>query len=146
MDIKRVAFETKPISGQSSVVSGQSQRETTDNGQRATDKRRGEIAALVDKFLRDKISETPERVESREPRVEREDQRPKTDSPVKTIIHELKPQSSTNGAKPKAVDFVSEDDVRKAVENGEKIYITAKTIITPSARDLGEEREIFAKV
>ncbi len=37
------------------------------------------------------------------------------------------------------------DDVKQAVEKGEKIYVTAKTIITPSARDLGEEKEVFAK-
>jgi hypothetical protein len=46
----------------------------------------------------------------------------------------------------KAVDFVSEDDVRRAIQKGEKIYITAKTIITPAARDIGEPAEVFAKV
>jgi hypothetical protein len=45
----------------------------------------------------------------------------------------------------KAVDFVSEDDVRRAVQKGEKIYINSKTIITPSARDIGEPAEVFAK-
>ena len=68
------------------------------------------------------------------------------ESPVKTIIHELRPQTAANGAKPPTVDFVSEDDVKRAIEKGEKIFVTAKTIITPSARDLGEEREIFARV
>jgi acetaldehyde dehydrogenase (acetylating) len=52
--------------------------------------------------------------------------------------------AQTNGHK--AVDFVSEDDVRRAVQKGEKIYVNAKTIITPSARDIGEPAEIFAKV
>jgi len=52
--------------------------------------------------------------------------------------------AQTNGHK--AVDFVSEDDVRRAIGKGEKIYINAKTIITPSARDIGEPAEIFAKV
>ena len=51
---------------------------------------------------------------------------------------------SANGAK--AVDFVSEDDVRRAIQKGEKIYINAKTIITPAARDIGEPAEVFAKV
>jgi hypothetical protein len=51
---------------------------------------------------------------------------------------------STNGAK--AVDFVSEDDVRRAIQKGEKIYINGRTIITPAARDIGEPAEIFAKV
>ncbi|HLL75810.1 MAG TPA: aldehyde dehydrogenase family protein [Pyrinomonadaceae bacterium] len=51
---------------------------------------------------------------------------------------------SANGRKP--VDFVSEDDVRRAIQKGEKIYVNAKTIITPSARDIGEPAEVFAKV
>jgi hypothetical protein len=63
---------------------------------------------------------------------------------VKTVIHELRPQS--NGKPNIPVDFVSETDVRAAIENGEKIYITSKTILTPSARDLGEERDVFARV
>jgi len=32
------------------------------------------------------------------------------------------------------------------VNEGKKVYITAKTIITPSARDLGDEKDVFAKV
>ncbi|HYY94699.1 MAG TPA: aldehyde dehydrogenase family protein [Pyrinomonadaceae bacterium] len=45
----------------------------------------------------------------------------------------------------KAVDFVCEDDVRRAVQKGEKIYVNARTIITPAARDMGEAAEVFAK-
>jgi ethanolamine utilization cobalamin adenosyltransferase len=44
------------------------------------------------------------------------------------------------------VDFVSEDDVRQAISKNEKIYITPRAIITPSARDLGNPREIFVVV
>jgi hypothetical protein len=54
-----------------------------------------------------------------------------------------RPSPSTNGAK--TVDFVSEDDVRQAIQKGQKIYINAKTIITPAARDMGEPAEVFAK-
>ncbi|MDX6692532.1 MAG: acetaldehyde dehydrogenase (acetylating) [Blastocatellia bacterium] len=53
---------------------------------------------------------------------------------------------ATNGNQRKAVDFVSEDDVRRAIQKGEKIYVNARTIITPSARDMGEPAEVFAKV
>ncbi len=53
---------------------------------------------------------------------------------------------SSNGNSRKAVDFVSEDDVRRAIQKGEKIYVNARTIITPSARDMGEPAEVFAKV
>jgi acetaldehyde dehydrogenase (acetylating) len=52
--------------------------------------------------------------------------------------------ASANGHRP--MDFVCEEDVRRALERGEKIYITKKTIITPAARDLGEASEVFAKV
>jgi hypothetical protein len=36
--------------------------------------------------------------------------------------------------------------VKRAIAAREKIYINSKTIITPSARDLGEEREVFARL
>lgn len=149
MDVKRVAFETRSVvSGRNSVVGNtptpnyKSQIEDQRPKNKDQKPKREEIAAIVDKFLSGKLAEMPKEVESRESKVES----PKTDSPVKTIIHELKPQSSTNGAKPQTVDFVSETDVRNAVEKGEKIYVTPKTIITPAARDLGDEREIFAVI
>jgi hypothetical protein len=50
---------------------------------------------------------------------------------------------SSNGHQ--AADFVSEDDVRRAIQKGEKIYVGPKTIITPSARDIGDPAEVFAK-
>jgi acetaldehyde dehydrogenase (acetylating) len=40
-------------------------------------------------------------------------------------------------------EFVSENDVRDALSQREKIFIGPKTIVTPSARDLGEEHGIF---
>lgn len=51
---------------------------------------------------------------------------------------------NTNGRS--AVDFVSEDDVRRAIQKGEKIYINARTIITPAARDMADPAEVFAKI
>ncbi|HTC61481.1 MAG TPA: aldehyde dehydrogenase family protein [Candidatus Saccharimonadales bacterium] len=41
--------------------------------------------------------------------------------------------------------FVSENDVRRAMTRSEKIYIGRKTILTPSARDLGMEHEVFVE-
>jgi acetaldehyde dehydrogenase (acetylating) len=51
--------------------------------------------------------------------------------------------AAANGKR--AVDFVCEDDVRRAIQKGEKIYTNARTIITPAARDMGEAAEVFAK-
>jgi acetaldehyde dehydrogenase (acetylating) len=41
------------------------------------------------------------------------------------------------------VDFVCEDDVRAALKHGRHILVGDKTIITPSARDLGESTRVF---
>ena len=41
--------------------------------------------------------------------------------------------------------FVSETDVRSAITRQEKIFIGPKTIVTPSARDLGLAHEVFVE-
>jgi acetaldehyde dehydrogenase (acetylating) len=43
----------------------------------------------------------------------------------------------------KIADFVCEDDVRQAIRQGRKIVIGERTIVTPAARDLGEEHRVF---
>ena len=146
MDIKRVAFETRPVSAVRAAKPAVAPRVV-----KQTPKRE-EIAAIVDRFLSQKLAE-PEPVGAAVTTRKTETPTPKPDphdevgtSPVKTIIHELRPQSLTeNGHSKTPLDFVSESDVRTAIEKGEKIYITAKTILTPSARDLGEEKDIFAR-
>lgn len=137
MDIKRVAFETKPVN-RSSVPNLSGAKVAASPMTQKRPVSREHISALVDKFLGEKIKDVP---------VERETVIKSNPSPVKTIIHELRPQSLTeNGVTSEPVSFVSESDVREASEKGVKIYVNAKTIITPSARDLGEERDIFARV
>jgi acetaldehyde dehydrogenase (acetylating) len=39
--------------------------------------------------------------------------------------------------------FVCEDDVRQALKSGHKILLDSRTIVTPAARDLGEEKRVF---
>ncbi len=144
MDIKRVAFETKPVNkGAGDIVPASTSVDLPASSRKSIS--RDQVAALVDSFLSTKV------VQEDKPAVPEPSQastpQPQADSPVKTIIHELRPQSLTeNGFNPDAVDFVSENDVRDAVAKGQKIYITAKTILTPSARDLGEEKDVFARV
>lgn len=41
--------------------------------------------------------------------------------------------------------FVSENDVRQAITRQQKIFIGPKTILTPSARDLGFDHEVFVE-
>ena len=42
-------------------------------------------------------------------------------------------------------DFVCEEDVRAAIRAGRKLLIGEKTILTPSARDLGESQKVFVQ-
>jgi len=147
MDIKRVAFETKPVNKPRSAASmapAPPARSAPAIGRNVS---RDQVAALVDQFLSKKLVDPPAAVEMPEPPPTPLPVQADPTSPVKTIIHELRPQSLTeNGVRSEPVDFVSETDVRAAIEKGKKIYITAKTILTPSARDLGDEKDVFARV
>lgn len=145
MDIKRVAFETKPVNKIAGGVATPPRAAAVQPESTRTTISRDRVAALVDQFLSTKG------VKEERPAVTKAAPAPivqgPVESPVRTIIHELRPQSLTeNGFNPEPVDFVSENDVRDAMAKGKKIYITAKTILTPSARDLGEEKDVFAKV
>jgi acetaldehyde dehydrogenase (acetylating) len=43
------------------------------------------------------------------------------------------------------VEFVCEDDVRLAIKAGQTLLIGDKTIITPAARELGDEKKVFVQ-
>jgi hypothetical protein len=42
--------------------------------------------------------------------------------------------------------FVCEDDVRQALRAGTRIVIGERTIVTPSARDLGDAHDVFVNM
>jgi acetaldehyde dehydrogenase (acetylating) len=42
-------------------------------------------------------------------------------------------------------EFVCEEDVRQAIRHGRKIVIGERSIVTPAARDLGEEHRLFVE-
>ena len=76
---------------------------------------------------------------------------PSTNAPAKAVAGAPAPSPNTPKteatAKP-AVQisvFVSENDVRRAMTRSEKIFISPKTILTPSARDLGLEHAVFVE-
>jgi len=55
----------------------------------------------------------------------------------------VQPTPSDGEGKPEK--FVCEDDVRAAMKAGRKVLIDEKTILTPSARDLGEAQKLFVQ-
>jgi acetaldehyde dehydrogenase (acetylating) len=42
------------------------------------------------------------------------------------------------------LDFVCEEDVRQALKAGRKLVVSERAIVTPAARDLGEQHRVFA--
>jgi len=154
MDIKRVAFETRAVASKRPAVAAQAaampqppqpvSRAATAASSRAASApkvSREEIAAIVDRFLANRQPEAaalpPPPQVAEPPRAEYQQTLAGTGETRRATAQ------SENGRK--AADFVSEDDVRRAIQKGEKIYVGPKTIITPSARDLGEPAEVFAK-
>lgn len=179
MDIKRVAWETRPVKSArpaASVSSASTSARPASPGPRevvvgsgAGQINRQEIAAIVDRFLAGRKSDGTEAwpqpvakapVEAEAGSMytgstqasapsdgarERSERSGGSQSGASSsTLPGAKPTASVNGHK--AVDFVSEDDVRRAIQKGEKIYITAKTIITPAARDMADPAEVFAKI
>ena len=55
------------------------------------------------------------------------------------------PRAVASAAPPSGppVDFVSEDDVRRAIREGRTIRVAPKGIVTPSARDLAEGKQVL---
>jgi len=133
MDIKRIAFETKDVTKPSVIPHVPSKSRSV--GLNAQSVEREDIAAIVDKFLSEKMADAKQVGFAKNERV---------DSKARAVVHDVKTREAEIAGR--AVDFVSERDVRVAAEKGQKIYIKKKTIVTPAARDLGDEKDIFANV
>ena len=148
MDIKRVAFETRPVASKRSAVAARAAMpEPAATSAPAPPPvvsaaappkvSREEIAAIVDRFLANRPAES---IPLPAPPAPAPDLR----ADVGNGQGPPAPAAANSNGR-QAADFVSEDDVRRAIQKGEKIYIGPKTIITPSARDIGDPAEVFAK-
>jgi len=164
MDIKRVAFETRPVKSARPAVTAQAVAPSLPAPTTAPARppvvapggqiNREEIAAIVDRFLAGRrTEERPSPLPAPMPEPEAgsmfEDRKQSQTSDQQANGRaRSRPEAplvpAANGKSP--VDFVSEEDVRRAIQKGEKIYINGRTIITPAARDIGEPAEVFAKV
>ena len=136
MDIKRVAFETRPVASKPSGCSPTGAvmprlllSASPATGKTATPKvSREEIAAIVDRFLANRPTDSaplppPAPVRAEAP--------PPPQGPTGnggTLRTAASSNASSNASR--AADFVSEDDVKARDSKGEKIYIGPKTIIT----------------
>jgi acetaldehyde dehydrogenase (acetylating) len=142
LNIKRLAYETSPAPARRDVTTHAPALPKGPPGP----KEPGGIAAAplarrIDEFLASRGYATPDTFRSRPAVQEAAGPSPKEYSaPAQPV-----PGSSPPPAVQKPTDFVCEDDVRQAVRQGRKIVIGDHTIITPAARDLGEEHRIFVQ-
>jgi len=51
---------------------------------------------------------------------------------------------SSSAADEAPLEFVCEDDVRRAIQAGRKLVVSERAIVTPAARDLGEQHRVFS--
>lgn len=138
VDIKRIAFETRPMN-QATVAERTVARPAARPGASVD---RAEIAAMVDRFLSERHIHRPAQSASPLPST------PSNPAPAAAPFESKQSAAAptANGAgKGRVYDFVCEEDVKRAIAAREKIYINGKTIITPAARELAEERDVFAR-
>jgi hypothetical protein len=162
LDVKRIAFETRPIN-RSAVADRQlaglsaTERPTATAASGGARVDRAAISALVDRFLADRQAHEPHvhsparPPSARPPQQEarfsapQQEARPESGSVPRMNEPPTQPLSANGATNGRVYDFVCEDDVRSALKAKQKILINAKTIITPAARELGEERDVFAR-
>lgn len=136
MHIKRLAYETRPMSAErpSPVAS-------------AVLPQREDLSRLVEDYVRQRMAAanpaptcvparpSPPAAPAAPPAVP--ESRYSQDVPVPTPIKPAPPPELP------VAEFVCEDDVRRALNSGAKIRIGPKTLLTPSARELGEAKGVF---
>lgn len=153
LDIKRVAFETRPAVAQP-VAAAKVTAAPRPPERPSLRIDRAAIEAMVEQVLTARLGQTqsqaapnphpvpppPSNPEPVEPKAQCA---PCAPPPVEAAPPKAPAQSENS--KPQAVDFVCEGDVKKALADGSKIYVNHRTIITPAARDLGEAHDVFAR-
>jgi acetaldehyde dehydrogenase (acetylating) len=164
MDIKRVAFETRPVKSArpavaTAITSAAPQpiaAPVPTAAPQVAKIGRQEIAAIVDRFLAGRPNAAPAAPAPARTEGEAGSMYAGPQTPIQAKASGASDNGGASAAAPKrpaetavngrkAIDFVSEEDVRQALQKGERIYIGPRTIITPAARDMGEPAEVFAK-
>jgi acetaldehyde dehydrogenase (acetylating) len=138
LNIKRVAYETKPITGAMGAGRGATADTTGSDAPTALPKAPARptpepipadrLTRRIDEFLASRGIASPAPAAPAAP-----------EHGTSAPVHRTAPAAPVHDAVP----FVCEDDVRAAVKSGQKIQVSEKTIITPAARDAGEAARVF---
>jgi acetaldehyde dehydrogenase (acetylating) len=128
LNIKRLAYEVTPAAairavGEAVVGADRVRRSPEGIGARA-------LAKRIDEFLTSRGYDAP------------------PDAPaVRQAVQPALPATSAPDSLAEstpALDFVCEEDVRLAIQDGRKLVLSERAIVTPSARDLGDAHHVFS--
>ena len=153
LDVKRIAFETRPINDASSEIRPTAATYVPDYSEPAARPHVDvqAIELLVDRFLAERDASKPPGTVNQQPPpavatvLSSPTNGPQASQAPPSAAPPEIPPAVTAASNGHVSDFVCEDDVKRAIRTNQKIYINAKTIITPAARDLGDEHDVFAR-
>ena len=138
LNIKRLAYEVRPAAPSATMATGMTKGDNDLPKPPSAPAPAGisaqTLASKIDAFLTSRGYKPPageEAAASSQPRL-----------PSKGV----KAVSEEQTAVPeRPAEFICEDDVRTALRAGRKLLVGDKTIVTPSARDLGEAQKVFVQ-
>ncbi len=141
LNIKRLAYEIAPAVSRFEQPAG-FPASTPAAPRRATGISVEALSRRIDDFLgsrgfRSTASETDRRSEAADRRDELTAR-----GPERGPEGDRRADPSTETSPP--LEFVCEEDVRRAIQAGRKLIVSERAIVTPSARDLGEQHHVFA--
>ena len=129
LNIKRLAYELRPATAASTAVATPAAMRPVESSGISS----AALGARIDHYLKARGFSPA---------------RPTAPAPPPAATRPAASNSSSPPTPPveKPAAFVCEDDVRQAIRAGQTLTISDKTIVTPSARDLGEAQRVFRQV
>ncbi len=135
INVRRVAFETRPIA-QDRAMEADGGREDPPG---PDDRLRHAVREVVDRYLGARNSRNPANQGASEASAPPPAPAPSPEVPPPVSVE---PTERTAPLGP-PVDFVCEEDVRRAIRFGQKIAISERTLLTPSAREFAEGKGVL---
>jgi acetaldehyde dehydrogenase (acetylating) len=148
VNVKRLAYETSPVPWKPlpTGVGATERQQATLPRVAAAPVERGlaadVLARRIDQFLASRGYTPPAASPAGAPPADMSERQPMAGAPASPSMA-TPGGADKRGEKP--LDFVCEDDVRQALRQGRKIVIGERSIVTPAARDLGEQHKLFVQ-
>jgi len=150
LNIKRLAYEVKPVvraaaAPAASAASGRALPRPPAGAPAPAGIAAEVLARRIDEFLTSRgYAPTKGTAVVAAPAMAEAAPKPVAPAAVSKADH-VRSATAESPASEKPAEFVCEDDVRQALRQGRKIVIGERSIVTPAARDLGEQHRLFVQ-